>query len=152
VERGHVKKGTHFIFTTTTAGGVTAEAVTPGPLRDRKTSFIGKAGNPLITGAIFNAFVGPRPLDAVGKQAVGAGVLWAANGLAFKPGRHPDAALGWVDKEGEVRFAAPADVQLLPASTSIFRVLEDGLEPVRMLVSGIAGRRAGRAAALVEQP
>ena len=139
VDRGQVKQGTHLIFTTTPKGGLTAEAITPGPLHDRKTSFIGKTQNPLVTGAIFDLFIGPAPVHALGKRQVGAGLLWAANGLSFKPGRHPDTHMGWLDKNGQVRFAKPQNVERLPLTTAIFRVLEETAEPVRMLLDRVAG-------------
>ena len=145
MDQGRVQAGTHLVFTTTPKGGLTAEAITPGALRDRKTSFIGRADNPLITGALFDAFLGPAPLDAVGQRRAASGFLWAANGLAFKPGQHPDTHLGWVAKDGSVKFALGAGTQReqLPASTAIFRLLDGGMQPARMLLDHIAGGGGG---------
>lgn len=39
------------------------------------------ASSPLVTASLFDAFLGPQPLDAAGKRNVGQGLLWAANGF-----------------------------------------------------------------------
>ena len=60
-------------------------AITPGPLRERKTSFIGVARSQLVTGAVLDLFLGPQALDAAGRSDVGHGMLWVANGFRFRP-------------------------------------------------------------------
>ena len=51
--------------------------------------------------------------------------------------------MGRVTDSGEIKLAKPEAVERLPATTSVFRLLDDGMKPVRMLLNSIAGGSAG---------
>jgi len=139
VENGAVQKGTHIIVSATPQAGLTAEAITPGPIAKRKTSFIGTAQNPLLTAAVFDVFLGQNPLDIDAKRDVGTGVLWAANGLSFSPGKLGKHYVGTVGEDGKMELGEGTVVQRLPATTSIFRLVPaHGEAPAPMLVNKIA--------------
>jgi hypothetical protein len=56
-------------------------AITPGRLKDRKTSRIVVNRSTLLTASVFDLFLGDEPLDEEGKKDVGHAMLWAANGF-----------------------------------------------------------------------
>lgn len=113
-----VKAGTHLIVSATPHGVLTVEAISPGPLRQRTTSVIGSTHSPTVTAALFNMFLGPRPLDPTGRLAVGNGMLWCANGGRFRLGaggpQHWASGLG--------ADALPR-IEALHANPSIFHLL-----------------------------
>ncbi len=55
--------------------------MTPGAIRDRKFYRLAASRNPLVTGAVFEMFLGLQPLDEPGKHRVGNSLLWCANGF-----------------------------------------------------------------------
>ena len=119
-----VAEGTHFIFSTTSEGNLTAEAITPGSLSQRKTACIGVTDNPLLTVAVFDAFLGPNPVDPVGKRAVGRGVLWAANGLPFNTTMQKGGkVVGVATEDGELDLGQQGELECLPPSTSLFQLV-----------------------------
>jgi hypothetical protein len=140
VQNGTITKGTHFIFSADPKGGLTAEAITPGTISERKTSFIGSTQNPLLTAAVFDAFIGPHAQDPVGKRQIGRGVLWAARGLPFKPQRGKDFSVGFLGENGRMDLSSQVHHEELVASTKLFKLdLGSGVEkPRRMLLNKIA--------------
>lgn len=99
-----------------------AEAITPGTLSQRKTSFIGTAQNPLVTAAVFDAFLGPNAIDPVGRRQTGRGMLWAANGLAFEPTKQGNVIVGVGDENGDLDLSREGDEERLVPSTSLFQL------------------------------
>ena len=142
VERGAVRRGTHLIFSATPAGGLTAEAITPGALAERRTSLIGVAKSPLLTAAVFDSFLGAAPLDARGRRQVGAGLLWAANWLSFAEGEHPDVRVAVRNERGELDFPPPEGAERISPADAAFRLLEASARPARMLLGRIAAGAA----------
>ncbi|KAL4539971.1 hypothetical protein Ndes2437B_g01693 [Nannochloris sp. 'desiccata'] len=141
IQDGTITKGTHFIFAADTKGGLTAEAISPGTISERKTSFIGACQNPLLTAAVFDAFIGPHAVDPVGKRQIGRGVLWAARGLPFQPQRGRDFAVGVVEENGRMDLSGQGYAEELIASTDLFKLDFGGGEvekPRRMLLNKIA--------------
>ncbi len=145
IQNGTITKGTHFIFAADTKGGLTAEAITPGTISERKTSFIGSSQNPLLTAAVFDAFIGPHAADPVGKRQVGRGVLWAARGLPFQPQQGKNYAVGVLGENGRMDLSTQGHSEELVASTKLFRLDfgsgsgSSGVEkPRRMLLNKIA--------------
>ncbi len=70
-------------------------AITPGPVRDRKHFRVALSRNPLVTGAMFEMFLGQNPLDPHGKQMVGNSLLWCANGFRWARGLATTLLSGW---------------------------------------------------------
>lgn len=144
-KKGQVKKDTHFLFSTTEEGELVVQAITPGRLKDRKTSNVGVNRNKLLTAAVFGLFLGPQPLDDFGKKDVGHGMLWAANGYRFRPWEaKPDQIEMELGPDGQPRLPRPTHVEemALPIRPSVFQLLE---EQTRPLLGGV--RRALRRAA-----
>ncbi|EFN51445.1 expressed protein [Chlorella variabilis] len=148
---GCVKEGTHFMFSTTPEAHLLVEAITPGRLRDRRTSRIGVNRSPLVTGAIFDMFLGEEPLDDYGKKDVGHGMLWAANGFRFRPWEmRPGQYIAEEGPDGQITFPQPEAMESvgLPLRPSVFQMLDEQTKPLRrMLLGGI--RRARRQMELV---
>ena len=117
-----IVKGTHIVVTALPNGALSAEAITPGPISARKTSFIGTSTSPLLTAAVFDAFVGPEAADPVGRRQTGRGFLWAANGLPFKTARGPGWAVNVADPSGTVDFSDCAVEEHLSAAAELFRL------------------------------
>lgn len=59
---------TQLLFSTLTDGHIAAEAINPGPVKDQKTSFIGVGATEALTIAIFDQFLGNRPIDGEAKR------------------------------------------------------------------------------------
>ncbi|KAK9804178.1 hypothetical protein WJX73_009313 [Symbiochloris irregularis] len=79
-----VKAGSHWIFTWGPYGELIGEGITHHKLRDRKTVSLGIWPYPQLTQAVFDTFLGHRPVDATGKRLAGQGVLYVANGFRFE--------------------------------------------------------------------
>lgn len=151
-KKGLVKEGTHFLFSTTPEGKLAVEAITPGRLKEKRTSYIGVNPNPLLTGAVFGVFLGPQPLDDIGKRDVGHGMLWAAHGYRFRPWEaKPEQIELDVGPDGQPVLPQPSCEQLaLPIRPSVFQMLDEQTKPLRrMLLGGVrrAQRQAVRSAA-----
>ena len=122
VENGSIVEGTHIIIGADPKGGLRAEAITPGPISQRKTSFFAVGQNPLITAAMFDAFIGPNAADALGKRQTARSMLWAANGLPFEPYRGKGVIVGEVDVDGNMDVSSDGMQEQLMASTSLFHI------------------------------
>ena len=132
-------EGTHFILAADPKGSLLAEAITPGPLAQRKTSFIGTAQNPFVTAAVFDVFLGPNAVDPVGRRQTGRGMLWAANGLSFEPGQQGNVTVGIADEDGNLDLSMFGDEEKLSPSTSLFqRPLGREKSASRMFLNKIA--------------
>ncbi|PRW61320.1 fatty-acid-binding 1 [Chlorella sorokiniana] len=140
---GNVREGTHFLFSATPEGHLVAEAITPGRLKERKTSRICVNQSPLVTASVFDVFLGPQPLDERGKQDVGHGMVWAANGFRFRPWEmRPGQYIAEMGPDGRPAFPKPDPQQeecmSLPLRPSVFQLLDEGTRPLRrMLLDGI---------------
>lgn len=140
---GNVREGTHFLLSTTLEGHLVAEAITPGRLKERKTSRICVNHSPLVTASVFDMFLGPQPLDEHGKQDVGHGMVWAANGFRFRPWEmRPGQYIAATGPDGAPAFPQPdpqqEETMALPLRPSVFHLLENGTKPMqRMLLDSI---------------
>lgn len=120
-------------------------AITPGPLAERRTSRIGVNANRLLTASVFDLFLGPDPLDAHGKSSVGHGLLWAANGLRFRPWELTEGShVAQRTRDGRLAFPAPdperVEVAPLPLRPSMFQLLDSSTQPLRRtLLGGLHG-------------
>ena len=132
-------KNTHIILSATPSGGLTAEAITPGTISERRTAFIGTTQNQYITGAVFDAFIGPNARDIVGKRQTGRGMLWAAHGFPFKPFRGDGVVVGIADADGNMKLDGEGAKEMLVPSTSIFRLprIGDKEKPAPLLLRRI---------------
>ena len=133
IKDGAIMEGTHIILATDRRGGLTAEAITPGTLSERRTAFIGRSKSPLLTAAVFDAFLGPNATDAVGRRQTGRGFLWAANGLPFRPSREHGVAVAGDD--GNEDLSEAGEKEVLRASTTLFALPPAGAKPPRMLLT-----------------
>jgi len=130
-----IKKGTHFVFTATPEGGLLAEAITPGQLKDRKTRVIGSSDNPLLTKAMFSLFLGPQSLDPNGKRHVGNGVLFCANGGGSVVKPAPGNAKVRLGKDGKP-VLEELTILKMKAKPQLFEVLDEQMrQGQRMLVN-----------------
>lgn len=134
VDKGKVKEGTHIIVAAVPNGTLTVEAITPGTLQQRKTSYVGLIKNSLVAKAAFEAFLGPEPIDSYGKLAVGHGALWCANGFRLT-GEQEGVYDMVLDSQGKPTFALPETREQVAASTELFRLDFD--EKPRMLLTSI---------------
>jgi hypothetical protein len=141
VEGNSICKGTHIILSATAKGGLTAEAITPGAIGERKTSFIATCHNPLLTAAVFDIFLGPKSVDPIGRRACGSGVLWAANGLSFFPQQCGGAQVGLCDTDGRMQLPQDTVQENLPCTTSIFELGKANQTAPLMLMDNISGNR-----------
>lgn len=143
--RGCVKEGTHFIFSTTKDAQLMVEAITPGRLKDRRTSRITVNDSPLVTCAVFESFLGQDSLDEIGKQNVGNGMLWVANGFRFRPWEAREGqVLADERPDGSIAFPPPPVIEEvdLPLRPSMFELLEQQTQPFRrMLLGGVRQAR-----------
>ncbi|KAL4438996.1 hypothetical protein ABPG77_006933 [Micractinium sp. CCAP 211/92] len=151
-KKGMVKKGTHFLFSTTPEGKLAVEAITPGRLKEKRTSYIGVNPNSLLTGAVFGVFLGPQPIDDIGKRDVGHGMLWAAHGFRFRPWEaKPEQMELDIGPDGQPVLPQPPCEQLeLPLRPTVFQMLDEQTKPLRRtLLGGIrrAQRQSARSAA-----
>mmetsp|Transcript_11105 Transcript_11105/g.26345 ORF Transcript_11105/g.26345 Transcript_11105/m.26345 type:complete len:506 (-) Transcript_11105:14-1531(-) len=80
-----LKKGTRLIFTCGNQGQIVTEAISPGKLKDQVTTWVDFMPNKKVTYSFFDAFIGDRSLDPHGKQSVGRGMSYIANGFSFQP-------------------------------------------------------------------
>jgi hypothetical protein len=132
-----IKKGTHFVFTATPKGGLLAEAITPGQLKDRKTRVIGSSDNPLLTKAMFSLFLGPQALDPNGKRHVGNGVLFCANGGGSVVKPAPGNAKVRLGKDGKP-VLEELTILKMKAKPQLFEVLDRQVrQGQRMLVNAV---------------
>lgn len=133
VKDGAIAEGTHIILATDRRGGLSAEAITPGALAERRTAFIGRSKSPLLTAAVFDAFLGGEAVDTVGRKQTGRGFLWAANGLPFRPSLEHGVSV--VGPDGSVDLSQTGTEERLPASLSLFALPAAGAKPPRMLLT-----------------
>lgn len=138
VKDGNILEGTHFILGADPKGGLIAEAIIPGTLSQRRTSFIGTAQNPLLTAAVFDAFLGPNAVDPVGKRQTGRGMLWAANGLSFEPIKQGNITVGVADENGDLDLSREGEEERLIPSTSLFQLRLGREKPSPMFLNKIA--------------
>jgi hypothetical protein len=132
VKDGAIAEGTHFILATDRRGCLTAEAITPGTLGERKTAFIGRSKSPLVTAAVFDAFLGPNAADEVGRRQTGRGFLWAANGRPFRPSREHGVVVAGLDGKEDLSLAG--EEERLQPSTALFALPPAGAKAPRMLL------------------
>lgn len=133
VKDGAIAEGTHIILATDRRGGLTAEAITPGTIGERRTAFIGRSKSPLLTAAVFDVFLGPNATDEVGRRQTGRGFLWAANGLPFRPSREHGVVVAGPD--GNEDLSQSGETEKLRSSTELFALPPTGTKPARMLLT-----------------
>lgn len=137
---GCIKEGTHFIFDTTNDAKLMVEAITPGRIREKRTSRICVNKSPLVTAAVFNMFLGEEAIDEEGKKDVGHGFVFVANGFRFRPWEMRQGQyIAEPGPDGRLGFPKPDLEQLqLPVRPTLFQMLEAKTKPLRhMLVGGI---------------
>jgi len=138
VNKGKLEQGTHIILNATPTGNLAAEAISPGTLASRKTTFIGCVkGSKLLTRAVFNAILGDAPVDVSVKAQAGKSFLWAANGLPFKPKVFSKGLVASLSDDGEVRLPREYKVEQLPKTSSLFSLAADNKQ-TRMLLNRLA--------------
>lgn len=138
VRDGSIEKGTHIILTATPKGWLSVEAITPGTIGQRKTSYVGICQNPVVTAAAFHVFLGRKSFDKVGRRDVGSGLLWAANGLPFDVDPNdPTSKVGFADEHGRMQLPINSSEEHLPLTLSIFRMLTRSESPAPMLLDSI---------------
>lgn len=128
-----VKEGTQFIVAATPRGLLTVEAISPGPLSSRSTSVVGTNRNHAVTAAVFDVFLGPRPVDQGGKLAVGNGMLWCANGGRFRLGAGKPSVQHLAAGPNRDSLPVPQG-EMLPASPSLFSLLSSQAEAARHML------------------
>lgn len=122
----------------TPKGELAAEAISPGTLASRKTTFIGRVrGSKLLTHAVFDAVIGEAPVDTSVKAQAGKSFLWAANGLPFKPKVSSKGLVAAVTDDGQVRLPREYKVEQLSNSSSLFTLAADNAQ-TKMLLNRLA--------------
>lgn len=140
MEKGCIKPGTHIIVAVTPDGGLAAETITPGNLANRRTCFVGRSRNQLVTVALFDTFIGADPfIGDVNRRNIGRGFLWAANGLSFKPTRgRSNKDVKFLDDNGKMAVDDDALFEEITPELSAFRLIREMEAPVPMLVGRIS--------------
>lgn len=115
---GKLKDGSVLIFTTLGSGDLSAEAITPGVLRDQRKVYLGVYPHPRLTYALFDMVLGDKPLDDRAKSQVGNNMLYIANGFKFGP--NPDNPNQLLTTNPAQPFPEPKvePVELLPSTFS----------------------------------
>jgi hypothetical protein len=135
VEKGRIKKGTHLILSAAHKGGLNAEAITPGPIGSRKTSFIGTVRSHLVARALFDVFLGDEAVDEGAKPRMGNSLLYFANGFRIE-GKTPKTQLpaSWDDPS---KIETPKGEEVW-AHPSVFSWIDPTRRRRRMLLGGVA--------------
>eukprot|EP01025_Chloroclados_australasicus_P012442 TRINITY_DN1572_c0_g3_i1.p1 TRINITY_DN1572_c0_g3~~TRINITY_DN1572_c0_g3_i1.p1 ORF type:complete len:392 (-),score=53.18 TRINITY_DN1572_c0_g3_i1:208-1383(-) len=83
-EKRCIKKHTQFIVTCHPDGGVSVEAISPGKLKEQKTSSVGAFKSHPFTFALFSTFMGPKAVDKEIRNKIGRGFLFVVNGFSMR--------------------------------------------------------------------
>ena len=71
--------------------GCMRAGITAGMNKDKQTVGLGIWKHPRLTRALFDTYMGPRPVDLAGKLQVGQGILYVTNGFkCVTPAPHAD--------------------------------------------------------------